>query len=1347
LKKLNKILIVFFAFTFLTIYGGWRFIHSSKFSEQASKKVSKILTKKFGAKLAFSGVDFNIFPPSTIFKDVHIEKSDPQLADINLDIEELRFAFTYASFFSSELEIDDLTLKNGKISIKTHKNDSPDIKWRELNTKKLFEQYSELIAKSPLLLNMAHFENIKLKIDQSQALVKTFVFAPHRRNIRLKLMATDVHVVANKDEFPAINGDKISALLDLSKDEWKIDSFLVEMGLNKIELQSSIFNNEKNLQNVSSVTFDINTEKVLEPFLPFMAMIKLPPEVKRIKGSVLGVVETRGELFDPEVKATLEVRKFKSDWIEVQKAKIVLKKKKNVLILDQFLANNGSEIYDLLKPIVFFDLQKKSLIHLKAALQVTNAFTNTFLFAIKNTMDSLKGYVTGKIDVVWDGEKVFFMIHQKAQVQAFKLMAQTSGKVILQNDGFELEETTFSLDKFYKLSLDAKLIMNNSKVLATGEITGKDLNITIKDSKIDMLAFGKIAGLKLTGSGPTSVEIYGPFNDVKFDFNVDWNDFSIVDLNFGKVKSEFSLSLKDLEINIHELKGVYNQSFFTANGLLNFGSKSGMDLSLDFSNTNFTDARKMYQLVFKNIKLPVIPEFNFSTSYKIKGGYSVDSLDITGVVKGTDLKVFNEEAERLSLDFSLKNSLLSFNNIKIIKSRGEINSNVSINLGNNYTELEGRVLGLRLNDFNFYKKLKLEYDGDVDIDFDGNGIKENFSSRFKTKIANAFIENIPASPSNAIIYLNTDEVLINANLLSGKMKLDSAINFKTRMISLKSNIETNDMREVLGIVAGHNMAEKNISGKIKSKLDTMFNIDNFEIKKFFLNIAQFNLKKNDVNVLVDPQHNSVLIEEGIIKNWDLKFIDGNDFFISKARNSTGTAIIFDQSFSIKTSILEFFTNSIDKTFGVIKGASQVVVDKKIAITSFSLNGSKNSMKIKNLPGAITNLDYSIVKKGNVFEIAQFSGKYGEGEMKASGSLIFDNLFPKINIEYKIERSNIPLFKRSTLLASSSGTISGSEFPYKLNGKISLLHGEFLDDPADFTKSNKVTIDNFKKYLPQKSDAGKKGYLNLNMTLETVGQIAIKNNLAEVYVKGSGQIYGDVFNPEMTVRIETLPTISKFKFKGNDFILSQGSVDIRDRGKIRTSELKFIGLSRISDFDVTLDISGSIPKPVITLTSEPNLAQEDLLSLLTLGVTSDMSKNLGSGERKSVMTVSLGTLLVEQFKINEDLNSTLGVKLSVQPEFKEDETSLVQGKSATIDNGGSKLKSATKFKINKQINKSVDVSVSSTVGGSIEQTQEMNINYNYNRHFSLEGIYEVKPSEENTNTPNSLGADLKYKWSF
>lgn len=1341
MKQLNKIILIFFVFSFLTIYSGWRFIHSRKFSDQASQKVSEILTKKFGAKLAFTGVDFNIFPPSTIFKNVHIEKKAQGVADIDLNIEELVVSFTYSSFFSSNLELDDLELKNGALEIVTPDEKSDDINWRSFKTKEIFRLYSDVLKKSPLRLNIARLNNINVLVDQSRFLVNKLSIAPHRKELLLKAEISQLHIDHHIPDISFQDLDSVSTLLRFTKDSWNIEKLKISERQNSIELHSNIFNGKNYIENKSEGKIVANVES-LTPFYK-----SLPKDFAKLRGNLVTDFNVSGSLENPDLLLKIKASNFKSEWVELADVNIAIRKKQNTLILDKLLATNGVETYQVNKSQPVFDLKKSGFMNLKIPIQMTNASTNTFLFAVRNSLSDFKGVLSGNINVVWNGVKVLFEINEKAILKDFKL-ASKGHTPILQNTGFVFSESVVSLDKNYNVGIDAKLMMNNTLLKANGIITDKDLNISIKDSKIDMKEFGPISGLAINGAGPVSAEIYGPFNNVKFDFIVDWNNFKIVDLNLGKIQSEFSLSLKNLQLDILKLNGSYNQSIFNADGFLNFGDDTGMDMKINFQSTNFSDAKKMYGLIFNNLKLPVSPEFNFSTNYRVRGGFGVETLRVDGSLNGEELKIFGEEAEKISFNFGLQSNVLSFKDIRIGKSRGEINAAVTVNLANNYTELEGYTQGLRLRDFNFYRNANLEYDGDFTIDFDGNGTTDNFSSRFKTKITNAFIENIPASSSNAIIYLNKDDIVINSSLLAGKIKLDSLFNLKTRDFSFKSAIETSDIKEILGVVAGHNMSEKNMTGKVKAQLNSKFNVDTLAVEKFAIDINQFNIKKGEVDLNIDSRHNAVDVENSIVRRWDLRFVDGGDFFTSQGKNLANGDILLDQNFSLKTNALEFLSNSIEKAVGSIKGNSQVIIGKKIAISKFEINGSKNSLKIKNLPGAITDLDYKISKNGEAFEILRLTGKYGEGEFRVGGKFIFDDLYPLVNIDYKIERATVPLFKRSSLLASSTGTIIGTELPYMLNGKLTLLYGEFLDDPSDFTKESKIDLDTFKKYLPEKSVASKKGYINLNMAFDTVNPILIKNNLAEVYTKASGQLTGNVLNPEINSRVEIIPSVSKFKFKGHDFLLNQGYVDIKDRGKVRTSDLKFIGLSKINDFDVKLDISGSIEKSNISLSSEPPLAQEDLVSLLTLGVTSDMSKNLEANDRRSVTTVGIGSLLVDQLKINEDLNSTLGLNLSVLPEFKEDETSLVSGKSAVSESGTSKLKTATKIKIHKPITKSIDVSVSSTVGGSIEQTQEMKINYNINKKFSVEGVYEVKPSEdENTNSPNSLGIDLKWRKSF
>ena len=55
-------------------------------------------------------------------------------------------------------------------------------------------------------------------------------------------------------------------------------------------------------------------------------------------------------------------------------------------------------------------------------------------------------------------------------------------------------------------------------------------------------------------------------------------------------------------------------------------------------------------------------------------------------------------------------------------------------------------------------------------------------------------------------------------------------------------------------------------------------------------------------------------------------------------------------------MLELASDYIERAKGVIKGADQIVLDKKISIKDFSLYADDLSIKVKNLPGFITNFD-------------------------------------------------------------------------------------------------------------------------------------------------------------------------------------------------------------------------------------------------------------------------------------------------------------------------------------------------------------------------------------------------------
>ena len=117
------------------------------------------------------------------------------------------------------------------------------------------------------------------------------------------------------------------------------------------------------------------------------------------------------------------------------------------------------------------------------------------------------------------------------------------------------------------------------------------------------------------------------------------------------------------------------------------------------------------------------------------------------------------------------------------------------------------------------------------------------------------------------------------------------------------------------------------------------------------------------------------------------------------------------------------------------------------------------------------------------------------------------------------------------------------------------------------------------------------------------------------------------------------------------------------------------------------------------------------------------------------------------KLHEGLTSSLGLRLSVQPEFQESQSGPLEGRLDKKESS-EKVKTATKVKVQKKISNNVDLSLSSTLGDSAQQKQIMNIIYKVNRNLSLEGIYEINSSDtEVEESLNSGGIDIKYRISF
>ena len=368
-------------------------------------KVSKILTQKFGAQLSFSGVDFSLVPLSTTFKNVHVVKKDPTLLDVEVVAKELEVAFTYASFISSELEIDEVSVRDGSVDLDIYKKSEEDTIVRELKTREIFAKYTEVLTSLPVRLNILDLEKIKLDIDTTSLYVNKILVSPSRKGVRVKGDVSDLSIQHDSPDLAPVNITKIQLLGAMEKEEWRIDELKVEKDQNIVELKGAAFNEGSLLHLKTTGSLTANAESVLSNFKT------LPSDIKAIKGDLKGEFETSGVIDNPDVTLTFHATNADTPWIKLQAVEGTVAKKKNFLIAQKLQAKNGIEEYLLRKPQAFLDLNTGKFTDFNFSLRLKNAFTNTFLLAAKDSLETLKGSVSG------DWKRHFLVIEQSLRLK------------------------------------------------------------------------------------------------------------------------------------------------------------------------------------------------------------------------------------------------------------------------------------------------------------------------------------------------------------------------------------------------------------------------------------------------------------------------------------------------------------------------------------------------------------------------------------------------------------------------------------------------------------------------------------------------------------------------------------------------------------------------------------------------------------------------------------------------------------------------------------------------------------------------------------------------------------------
>jgi autotransporter translocation and assembly factor TamB len=292
----------------------------------------------------------------------------------------------------------------------------------------------------------------------------------------------------------------------------------------------------------------------------------------------------------------------------------------------------------------------------------------------------------------------------------------------------------------------------------------------------------------------------------------------------------------------------------------------------------------------------------------------------------------------------------------------------------------------------------------------------------------------------------------------------------------------------------------------------------------------------------------------------------------------------------------------------------------------------------------------------------------------------------------------------------------------------LITGDVEVQSARYTKTirpERALLD-FRRRLADVTARRQETEFRIRLDLDAVadGTIHIRNNLANADIKGEFKVVGDTSRVIILGSFDV--TEGYVEYRGNRYDLTRGVVEFQDPRR-NNPLLDFRAETKKGDILVAVGVTGTLEKYEVELSSDPPYSKNDIVSLLSLGVTPGTTPGSATGATGSAPAAEAASIALNPVtgRVTEPIRSVIGLdRFAIEPSFSASENAF-----------------EPRFVVGKSFGDRFSVSVSTTVGATAEGTAKAEFKVFENVY--LEGTWE----SATTTKEGDLGADVKFRYRY
>lgn len=1315
------------------------FIQTEYFGKVVTRVVSDVSSKKYQTRISFRKFSLSIFPPGIELNQVQISKKWSEVQSLEGEFGTLGLYFGLVEFEEKKITLGELRVSDAIVIFKKPKSAEA---LKELDQRSIdnFFNFDQL---TPFRIDKLTVENSKIIFNEDSFDAQKLKLFKSRKSIIARFQLTNLMLQSLKRE----SVDEIWGDAEIFKNQIKIYRLKIQHDVHTALVKGRIKNYNKLLK--SDIELNGETQlylKGIEQYLP-NSFLKISEGIMRSQFNFA----SQSEKFSAD--AEILIQGIRSNFIYADEIRSGLRFEKKILSMSDFELTFGEQKISLENPAVIYDGDLNHFLTSPLKIKTEKLALSNILRKWSAQASTIEGSLTGNIFVQLSRSDYQVKLDDNFTVENFSLSSGTKAKPfqILRIKSAKLGQSDIRKNES-GVKIKSFLTLPHSKIELEGSITPKKISFQAPPSKIDLSDFGNISQLGILGVGDLALKVKGAPGDIKIHLEGKTKGFTILGYNLDETEKDILIDLGASSVFINKMDSKIGKSTLTGTGSVNY---KNADIALGIT-TNFANSHELREILAPILdKIKSIPddlELKGKIDLDIFGKYKFPELKMRSRISFIDLVAFGESVNSGSFGLSLKNEILKFERIELNKGGGGLSGEIGLDLKEKSFSLKTDWENLELSSFEAPRRIGLNLMTAFSGKLEGGG---RFSD-YMLKLSNVFFNT---KNSSHIFPDSRLSLIIGPKRISGDVNLLGDI-FSSRFdffrdsnseSKFKFQLKTDELKPILGILAGPHLELENISGRVNIVGDANFQEG---LKNLDLTLALKNLSivHEDFKINYISETPEFIVKDGRIDRWGLELNQPDLKLVTRGEGIFGKQVSILVETKANAKILEILSSRILSSEGHLENTLKLHGSGSELNYSVHSKTSDLDLSIENLPIQINNLKYSLSMTSNRLRIDQFVFAMENGSFNLKGDVFFDRDQPDVNLKFIFDKAEIPILGKSSLNISGEGIVLGNNYPYSVGGEVTVHKALIVNELNEFnTKSAGFSQ---VRYLPktQESPLGKMFSLNLNIKAES--PIRIMNSLMDVALFGEVRLLGSPGRLRGEGRLSSPLNSSRIFFKNNEYIIRSADINFNPQKQITNPDFDIQAMTIISSYKIYPKAYGDLERFNFDLTSEPALPRNSILSLIAFGYTDEIQSSLYAKDQQSLTQVGVGSFVFDRFKISDILNKQFGLQVNLGTVIEQSETdSLLSGRNQSVAGGPGgvlgRTRSATKIELKKRLDEALTLSVSSTMGGTIGQRQSMNLNYGVSKNIQLEGVYELRTNEEGQADIiyNSIGGDLKFRRTF